>query len=215
VGGGGGGTSTVYSTTSRYSLSSTANGEVYVCSSATVNTGLSWARSGTVLTVTHNAHGRSTGETVIVRNTNVDYQSGAITGTTANTYDVTVANSGGTSGSAGAYSLGAALTVGTNKYTFTMPAGGDVHILSVRFRAASSAGGVFDIEMATNSLINGVGGTTGLSDVNIPTLRVSTNADTLSAIAATIAVNNASAGYDEYRIAGLGTSLVRIFSLNF
>jgi hypothetical protein len=107
------------------------------------------------------------------------------------------------------------LTIGTNKYTFTAPSGGDVHLLALRLRGTTSGSGTFDINISGTSLTNGVGDNTGLADSNIPLFRISTNADTLSAVAATIAVNNAAVGYNEYRFSGAGTSLVRIFSMNF
>jgi hypothetical protein len=130
-------------------------------------------------------------------------------------FTVTCNNTGGTSGSAGAYTVGVTSAQAANKLTVTLPSAAEVKILNMRFRGTTTAGGTFDVSIPSGSLRSGVGGIAGLSDVNIPTFRVSTNADTLAIVGATVAVNNAAVGYNEYRFGAGGANLVRLFSLNF
>ena len=62
-----------------------------------------WTRSATTLTITRSAHGLSNGDKVVVRNVNESYVIGTVANAATNTFDITVANSGGTSGDAGQY----------------------------------------------------------------------------------------------------------------
>ena len=63
----------------------------------------SWSRSGTDLTITHNAHGLGTGDRVVIRNANEDMLIATVNSSTINTFVVTCASSGGTSGTEAAY----------------------------------------------------------------------------------------------------------------
>jgi hypothetical protein len=213
--GGGGGSAVQYSSVQRYATDTGSNTETYILSSSEVYTGLSWSRSTTSLTITRNSHGLSSGNRVIIFDTNESYLNTTISSVNTNDFTVTCNATGGTSGSSGAYSVGVTSAQAANKLTISSPTVGNVKIISMRFRGTTTAGGVFDLEISSSTLNNGVGNSTGLSDVNIPTIRVSTNADTLTVVAATIAVNNSSSGYDKYRFGGAGTSLTRLFSLNF
>jgi hypothetical protein len=215
IGGGGGGSATIYSTTQRYATDTGTDTETYVLSSSEVYTGLSWTRSGTTLTVSRSSHGLSTGNRVIIFDTNESYLNAVITSTNAGDFSVTCNNTGGTSGSAGAHTVGVTTAIAANKLSITLPTAANVKIISLRFRGSTTAGGVFDIEIPSGSLENGVGGITSRNNVNIPTFRVTADTDTLIIVAATIAVNNASVGYDGYRFGGAGASSVRLFSLNF
>jgi hypothetical protein len=148
--------------------------EVYLVSSATVNTGLTWARTTTTLTITHVAHGRSNGDMVIVRNANQDNFNGTITVTSLDTFTVTTTNSGGASGTAAAYSLG--FTVGTPTaaaLTITAPAGGDVQLLSVLFATGARSGDTLAITLP-QSATNGAGANTTGQNRFYPIIRVQT-----------------------------------------
>lgn len=215
--GGGGGPSIGVSSVNRYQIDSTVNYETYVVSSSEVLTGLSWTRTVTLLEITSASHGLSIGDRVIIANTNEDLITAIITSTTINTFTVNCANTGTTSGSAASYSVGVtgSWNTGTNELTINMPFGGNVRLLSINGRLTSNGSGVADIIINSTGPQNGVGGTTDLSDANIPLLSVRANADTLTAVGATLAINNAAAGYDRYRLGALGTSLIRIYKLQF
>ena len=62
-----------------------------------------WTRSSTTLTITRSAHGLSNGDKVVVRNVNESYVIGTVASAATNTFTVTVADSGATSGDAGQY----------------------------------------------------------------------------------------------------------------
>ena len=59
--------------------------------------------SSTTLTITRSAHGLSNGDKVVVRNVNESYVIGTVANAATNTFDITVADSGATSGDAGQY----------------------------------------------------------------------------------------------------------------
>ena len=106
TGGGGAPTGVLYDCVSRYQVVSTTGYGTWITSTAPVHYGLAWTRTGTSLTVTETAHGHIAGDRVIVRNTNVNWQAPVIDSVTADTFTFTVADSGPTSGSTAAYSMG-------------------------------------------------------------------------------------------------------------
>jgi hypothetical protein len=145
----------------------------------------------------------------------VSFLNAVIASTTLNSFTVTVLDTGGSSGTSGAYSLGFTATVGTNSLTVVAPTGYDFMALqSLRFRGSSTSGGVFTLTLPVG-IDQGVGGETSRNDVNQPVFRIGGDADTLPVVGATVAVNPASAGYNVYQFGALGTSVVRLFSLNF
>jgi hypothetical protein len=141
-------------------------------SSSTVNSGLSWTRSSTTLTITHTSHGRSNGDRVIVRNANADNFSGIISNVSANTFDVTTTNTGSTSGSAAAYSLGFTSTsITSTSSTITAPSGGDVQLIS--FLVNDTLAGTYTLTVPTSST-NGAGANNNIYDAYPPLVRVYT-----------------------------------------
>jgi hypothetical protein len=84
--------------------------ECWIKSASAVSGSLNWTRSGTICTLTDVGHGLSNGDYVLVRNVNADYIYSIVSNVSISTFDVTVANSGGTSGSdasyVGAFALG-------------------------------------------------------------------------------------------------------------
>lgn len=206
-GGGGSGTSIIYNTTSRYQLVSTAGEEVWCVSSATVETGLTWSFSGGTLTVTKTGHGRSNGDTVIIRNMNVDNYAAAITVTDLNTFTCTVPTGTGTSGTSGAYSLGFgyahdAAGASKTKGTLTAPIGGDIQLISLNVRTGPRAGTTYDI-VVPQSATNGCGGNSTLSNFYLP--NISVKGETLAAINATLALTTAGV-YNSVRVGGFASS---------
>jgi collagen type VII alpha len=207
-----------YNTISRYYTTNAAGEEVWVVSSSTVFVGLTWVRSGTVLTVYSPSHGHAAGNRVIIRNTNVDYQVGLIVTVDTNYFTFTTANSGGTSGSNGAYSLGFNFShVGAPKTGGTLLAPSGVHadcqLISLRIRTGGRSGTSYVVTVP-ESAVNGCGANTSLGDCYIPDFSVRADADTLSAVAATMNVNVGAAGYEVFTFGALGT-LSRFICLHF
>jgi hypothetical protein len=107
--------------------------------------------------MTHIAHGRSTGNMIIVRNANADNFNGTITVVDANTFTVATVNSGSTEGKEAAYSLG--FTVGTptaSALTITAPASADCQLLSVLYATGARTGTTLTITVP-QSATNGSG----------------------------------------------------------
>lgn len=130
-GGGGGATEELaYNNTVRYYTGS-ASDNYEIVYSGTVKKNLSWSRSGTTLTVTHNSHGLSAGDYVHVRNMgDADYEVHHVATSATNTFTLTVANSGATSGTAGAYVAVPRITTlngVSGTVTFANPSGNNHH----------------------------------------------------------------------------------------
>jgi hypothetical protein len=180
---------------------------VWIVSSSTVNSGLSWSRSTTTLTITHNSHGRSNGELVIVRNANQDNFSGIVSNSTLNTFDVTTTNTGSFSGSSAAYSLGFTLTsVTSGGGTIVAPSGGDVQLLGVFFYTntrTANAGFALTLPL---SATNGSGNYSGVSSSFFPIIRgqdMTANPGT----ALSLTMNqNTTTNYNVYTLGGLGSN---------
>jgi len=207
-----------YNTVSRYSMISTSGEEVWGVSSSTVFVGLSWTRSSTVLTIYNSGHGHALGDRVIVRDTNIDYQVGLINTIDPNYFTIITASSGGTSGSSGAYSLGFTYTHdGAPKTggTLISPSGAhaDCQLISLRIRTGGRSSSTYLLAVPENA-VNGAGANTSLGDCYMPDFNVRADADTLSAIAATMVVNNGSIGYEFFTFGALGT-LSRFICLHF
>jgi hypothetical protein len=168
-----GGSSTIYNTVSRYRTYLSGNAQIWMESSSTVYTGLSWTRSTTTLTITHTSHGRSNGDMIIVRNANADNFNGTITYIDANSFSVATANSGSSSGSSAAYSLGFTSTsVTATGSTITAPSGGDVQLMSMLI--SDSMSGTYTLTTPQSSL-NGSGQNDTIYNSYSPVWRVYTS----------------------------------------
>ena len=77
--------------------------DLYIKGNGNYMGGISWTRATTTLSINQTAHGLSTGDVVVVRNASEDYLHSAVTVTNANLFTLDCANSGDTSGTAGAY----------------------------------------------------------------------------------------------------------------
>ena len=209
----GGGSNIVYGIINRYQADPTIGAEVWVTSSSMLYLDLSWSRLGTTLTITMNAHGHAVGDFVIVRNANVDYIATAITSVTPNTFDIIVNNTGAFSGSNARYSLGFnfAHNPGLTGGDLQSPSNGEVQLLSMKVRTGQRAGTTYTLTVPA-SVTNGAGQNTSLGDVYIPSFSVRSDADTLSAIAGTIAVNQGS-GYSAFTFGNLGSGTLSRFIL--
>lgn len=189
------GTATQYNPITRYAALTTANLAVWVTSSSTFNTCLSWSRSGTSLTINHAGHGLQAGDRVIVRNTNADLQITTITDITTDTFTIACQNSGGASGTDGAYGLGfnfahqggyGSITGGV----VTAPTTGNVVLLALQIHVGANTRSTTTYNVILPaSASNGAGDNTGAEDVYIPSYLVRQDTDALTAVGATIIKN--------------------------
>jgi hypothetical protein len=124
----------------RYQVQTTAGEEFYLQSyDVNQKSSLTWSRSTTTLTVTSASHGLTTGDRIILRDTNVaTAQSLTVTVTDGNTFTATVANTGTSSGSSGVYSRGYNMARVTSTVTLYAPTGGGVTLLGGMMRLPSS-----------------------------------------------------------------------------
>jgi hypothetical protein len=208
----------IFNSVSRYEVVSSTGEEVWLVSSSTAFLNCNWTRSGTNLTIYNNSHGHTPGNRIIIRNTNLDYQSVVITGAYTNYFIVTTIDTGDTSGSNAAYSLGFTFAhSGSPKSggVLSAPTGAhaDCQLISMRIRTGSRLGTTYSLTVPT-SAVNGAGADTSLGNSYIPDFNIRYDADTLSAVPATMIVNSGSAGYNIFTFGGLG-SLSRIICLHF
>lgn len=223
AGSGGSGSSTIFNNTSRYQAITTTGQGVTIISSASVKTGISWTRATTTLTLTDPGHGRSVGERAIIRNVHVGEIDGLITAVTTNTFNIACTDTGATSGSAGAYSMGFTFayngTAGAyTGGTVTAPANCDCVLLAVRMHVAANlrAGTTFNLTVPKGN-INGAGPHTSMDDISVPIQQVRQDGNSLSAVGATISTNTAVAGdFATYQWAALSSVAVGLhFTANF
>lgn len=142
-----------------------------ILSTGTLYAGLSWSRSTTTLTITSTGHGLTTGDYVVIRNMSEDYLFASVTVSDANTFTVTCANSGGASGTAGAYIpvpvVNTGATLNDDEMTIVSPSAGTVQIVSVKITTGTKSGTTFILKMPT-SLTNGAGADTSILNQNPP-----------------------------------------------
>jgi hypothetical protein len=184
-----------------------------VASSSSVNVGLVWTRSGTTLTITHTAHGRSTGNMIIVRNANADNFNGTITVVDANTFTVATVNSGSTGDKEAAYSLG--FTVGTPTaaaLTITAPASADCQLLSVLYATGARSGQTLAVTTPIGAT-NGSGANSAAQNQFYPIFLVRTIST--GATQATTLTLNTSSNFHVFNFAGMNASLSNLIRLDF
>lgn len=139
--GGGGVTETLeYNGQVRYEIVSGST-KAQLVSTGNVYKNLSWSRSSTTLTVTSTAHGLSTGDNVLIRNMSEDYELKSITTSGSDAFTCTVADSGDTSGTTGAYIPAfdcSTISLTSGVVTVTAPGAGDLQLNSMMVYAPSS-----------------------------------------------------------------------------
>lgn len=206
-----------FQATSRYQVVSSLGKEVWVHSSSKAYGNLSWTRDGSLLTIKHVAHGHSNGDRVIIRDANEDYICSNLTIIDSDYFKVSCSNDGGTSGISANYSMGfnyshnsdvASLTSGT----LTAPSNENVQLISMRIHLAGNtrSSTTYDLVLPPSAL-NGAGANLSPGTVYIPMYNVRQDSDTLAGIAATIAMNPASAGYNRFQFSAIGSTSVGIF----
>lgn len=204
----------LYVAISRYEVVNTAGEEVWVSSNSTNHDGCSWTRYGSIIVVWQNDHGFVVGDRVILRNTNVDYQSTLVTATTVESFSVSTTNAGSTQGTSASYCRGFNFAhVGSPKTGGVLTSSSDdIKLYSIRIRTGVRASTTYDLQVPASSL-NDASISMGTS--YIPLLSVRQDSDGLSATAATISVNHLG-NYSSFQIANLGNPLAsRIIVLMF
>lgn len=211
--GGGGGSSgpiAIANAVTRYEALSSVGLKCHCLSSSTQWSGLSWTRATTTLTISHPAHGRAVGDRVIIKDTNVLVQNQLVTFVTTDTYDVACDDTGPTSGSNGKYTCGfkyahnsevpGAVTGGT----LSVPANADIQLLSMRIhvKANSRPSTIYDVTVPVNAY-SPVGADTSNDTVYIPIVSIRSDADNLTVVGNTIALNS-SGSYATFRLGALG-----------
>ena len=180
-----------------------------VFSSGNVEGGLSWTRSSTTLTVTHNSHGLSVGDYVVIRNMSEDYSYLEIqTVADVNTFTLTVANSGGTGGSDGAYIPAFDITaLSDSALTFEAPSAGNVQLISVTGYINSSENAAITVTTPSNAIDNGAGKNNALNTKTIPTtVGYNIGGGTASKLVSFGLSYSTSADFNKYELSGgLGT----------
>ena len=129
-------------------------------SSANVESNLTWARSGTTITITKAAHGLTDDDFVVVRNMgDTDYVYGAISTATTNAFDITnVVNSGDTSGTEGAYIAAFDITALTDTaLTVKAPSAGNCQLMSLTHFIDTMGDTSVTVTVPSNALTNGAG----------------------------------------------------------
>ena len=102
------------------------------------------------LTITSTSHGLSTGDYIVIRNMNTDYTYLTVTATDANTLTCTVADTGGTSGSTGAYIPAFKASSFTEAgVTIAAPNAGDCQINSMNIVTGTKSTSSFWLVMET------------------------------------------------------------------
>lgn len=212
TGGTGGGSAIIHNTVTRYEINSSAGYKVHCVSSSNIYSGLTWSRAGTVLTMNHTAHGRSVGDRVIVKDTNVPVQNALITNITADSYSIACADVGAASGTQGKYTNGfkfahnSEVAGATTGGVLTAPANCDIQLISLRIRikANARAGTTYDLTIPT-SAYNPAGVNDSTDNVYVPLTQIRTDADTMTAVGNTIAMNQ-SGSYSVFRYGALGAT---------
>ena len=212
---GGGGAS--YNPVVRYQVTGGDN-TVTVMSSGNVEGGLSWVRTSTTLTITKAAHGLSTGDYVVLRGFNVDYVYAEITVTDTNTFTAQVADSGDTSGSAGAYIPAFDVSSLTDTaLTLESPSAGNCQLMSLTHFIDTMTDSSVLVTVPSNALTNGAGGNNTLATRVPPQVRAHDLSSTTATNIGNTTVQFATSGpHNVYTvIGGLSTFDNIIYNLQF
>ena len=187
-------------------------------SSGNVEGGLSWVRTSTTLTITKAAHGLSTGDYVVLRGFNVDYVYAEITVTDANTFTAQVADSGDTSGSAGAYIPAFDVSSLTDTaLTLESPSAGNCQLMSLTHYIDTMSDTAVTVTLPSNALSNGAGGNNSAATRVPPQVRAHDLSSTTAANIGNTTVQFSTTGnFNVYSVTGgLDTFDNIIYNLQF
>lgn len=172
----------LYNETARYLIDSSteqysgspiigSNDKITICSSGNIYANRSWTRSGTTLTISSTSHGLLAGDGVVIRNgvSTDSYDYYIVQTASANSFTVTVANSGGTSGSGLTYIPSFAVTSWTSGTSMTLssPTVGNAQLLSVTVCTVMT-GTSFYVTVDGDGINNGAGVNSSVRTMNPP-----------------------------------------------
>ena len=151
-----------------------------MCSSGNIYANRSWTRSGTTLTVNSTAHGLLAGDGVVIRNgaSTDSYNFYIVQTASADSFTVTVANSGGTSGSGLTYIPSFAVTSWTSgtSMTISAPTVGNAQLLSVTVCTVMN-GSSFYVTIDGAGISNGAGVNASVRTMNPPVVSAQTTSN--------------------------------------
>jgi len=169
-------------TTAQYSGSPIigTNDKITICSSGNIYANRSWTRSGTTLTVNSTSHGLLAGDGVVIRNgaSTDSYNFYIVQTASANSFTVTVANSGGALGSGLTYIPSFSVTSWTSGTSMTLsaPAVGNVQLLSVT-ACTVMTGTSFYVTIDGAGISNGAGVNASVRTMNPPVVSAQTTSN--------------------------------------
>ena len=175
---------------------------IEILSTGTIYSGLDWTRSSTTLTITSPSHGLSNGDYIVIRNMSEDYSYLAVSNVATDTFDVTVADSGGGEGSLGAYIPAAKVTSVTEAgATIVSPTVGNIQIQSIKIITGTKSTPSFALTMPS-SIDNGAGANSSLTNMNPPLLS-SYRLDTGGFNASATIILNTSSNFNVFNVSNL------------
>jgi hypothetical protein len=181
----------LYNETVRYLIDSTTaqylgtptigtNDKITICSSGNIYANRSWTRSGTTLTVNSTAHGLLAGDGVVIRNgvSTDSYNFYIVQTASANSFTVTVADSGNTSGSGLTYIPSFSVTSWTagTSMTLSAPTVGNAQLLSVT-ACTVMTGTSFYVTIDGVGISNGAGVNASVRTMNPPVVSAQTTSN--------------------------------------
>ena len=138
----------------------------------------------------------------------------SVTATDANTLTITVADSGDTSGAAGAYIPAAEVTAVTDDgCTLSSPSAGDIQIISIKVVTGTKSGTTYDITMPT-SLTNGAGANSSLINQNPPIVQ-NYKLDTGALNAGANITVNTSSNFNVFQVGGMNQLINNLIKFTF
>lgn len=203
-----------YNNVSRYkTYDNLSDAQIWMVSSSTVHYSLTWTRSGTNLTIDSPDHGLSSGDYVVIRNCNQDNVWVPVNNVPdPDSFTVTVANSGGLSGSEGAYSSAfRSVSPTASGSEIVAPSGGDCQLLSVLVTTGSRSGASYTLTLPQSST-NGAGLNTTILNSYFPIIRAQLAS---SGAIVSAAMTLSSVNPNQFTVSGLSTSLNTLIRFDF
>ena len=176
-----------------------------IVSTGNVYKNLSWSRSSTTLTVTSTGHGLSTGDNILIRNMSEDYELKSITTSGSDAFTCTVADSGDTSGTTGAYIPAfdcSTISLTSGVVTVTAPGAGDLQLNSMMVYAPSSESDPITVNIPAGD--SNSGGINSALDTRFPPLCTFYKLDGPNPIlsSTTVITYSKTANFAQYSIGG-------------
>jgi hypothetical protein len=193
----------------------TSGQEAQIMSTGNLYDGLTWSRSTTTLTVTSTSHGLTVGDYVVIRNMSEDYSYLEIqTVADSNTFTLTVVNSGGSSGTEGAYIPSVRLSSVTQAgATVNAPSAGNVQVNSISISTGTKTSSTFVVTMP-NNISNGSGDNNSLTDQNPPIISVFNLSNGSYNASGTIAINTSS-NFNVFQVGAIATFVNNLIRFQF